>query len=258
MKTKIITSLVMLGLFLSLGSCASTPPTPTALPTATPVPVILEYIGHSAFMITAPDGTRVICDPYKDHPQGLTAFPEDLTADVVTLSHLHPDHSNAMAVNGDPKIILKPESFQAGMIQISGYKSDHGMIGTKSTGMNTVFVFEIAGVKIVHLGAAGVVTQGDILAALEDADVVIMDIMGDSAHPLQGELDQLLELHVRTIIPTHYSLDAETRYFNSATIDEFLQVVPPDLFTLRQGSMLLVFPNMPQQLLILEPMAKEE
>ena len=239
-----------------------TPPTPTSTPNALPTnpsgPIILQYVGHSCTLITAPDGTRIISDPYgTNRPSGLASFPDDLTADVVTVSHFHPDHSNVSAVKGKPQIIYDPGSFQIGMVKITGYKGDHGLVNGKSSGDNTVFLFEIGGVKIVHLGAAGVVTQSDIQAAMENADVIIVDIMGDTAHPLKDELNQLLERNVRTIIPTHYSYDGQPRYYGSATIDEFLQIIPSDLTVVRQGSILQITSNMPDQLVILTPMANE-
>jgi len=233
-------------------------PSPTAQPTIPSGPITLQYIGHSSTLITAPDGTRIISDPYgNNHPSGLAAFPNDLTADVVTVSHFHPDHDNVAAVKGTPKIISDPGSYQAGMVKITGYESDHGLLNGKSSGSNTVFVFEIGEVKIVHLGAAGVVTQNDILAAMENADVIIVDVMGDTAHPLKDEMDQLLERNVRTIIPSHYSFNDQPAYYGSVTLDEFLKIVPADLAIVRQGSTLQITAIMPKQLVILAPMANE-
>jgi L-ascorbate metabolism protein UlaG (beta-lactamase superfamily) len=233
--------------------------TPTALPTLSPDTVFLKFIGHSSTLITAPDGTRIVSDPFgSSHPEGLADFPKDLIAEMVTVSHDHPDHSNARAVGGSPKIVTAPGDYSIGMITVTGIEGDHGLVKKRSTGKNIVFVFQIGDVKIVHLGAAGVVTQPDILAALQDADVVIMDIMGDTAHPLQEELDQLISLNVRTIIPTHYSLNSSYRYYNSAMLDEFLKIVPADLPVVRQGSTLNVTPNMPHQIMILEPAANEK
>ena len=240
MTTKIFASLIILVAFILAGGCIQTPSTPTAMPTDPPAtsaptvlpttppatsaptvqptyptgPASLQYIGHSCTFITAPDGTRIISDPYGDHPSGLASFPENLTADAVTVSHSHPDHNNVRAIEGDPKIIRDPGSYQVGMVKITGYKSDHG----SGSGNNTVYVFEIDGVKIVHLGAAGVVTQSEILITMENADVMIVDIMGDAQHPLTDELNQLLERNVRTIIPTHYSFDGNLRYYGSATL----------------------------------------
>jgi L-ascorbate metabolism protein UlaG (beta-lactamase superfamily) len=231
---------------------ATIPPEAQAKPTG---PLTLQYIGHSCTLITAPDGTRIISDPYKDRPSGLGPFPGELTAEAVTISHFHPDHDNAAAIKGKPKILMAPGTTQVGMVTITGFKGDHGLVDGKSSGENTVFVFQIGGVKIVHLGAAGVVTQSDILAAMEAADVVIVDIMGDAAHPLKDELAQLLERKARTIIPTHYSFAGNLPYYGSVTLDEFLQIVPATLAVVRQGSTLQITANMPVQLVVLAPAA---
>jgi len=275
MRTKILPGLILLALIVLASGCAAPPPAPTAtpspqapsptntaptLPTVPAGPVMLQFIGHDCTLIVAPDGTRIISDPYKDHPSGLAAFPEGLTADVVTVSHYHPDHANVGAikgVNGKPKFVLEPGTTQAGMVKITGYKGDHGLVNGKSSGDNTVFVFEIGNVKIVHLGAAGVVTQSDILAAMENADVVVMDAMGDEAHPLKDELDQLVGLKVRTIIPTHYTIEDNPSYYGSVPLAEFLQVVPATLAVVKQGSKLEVTSGMPEQVVVLAPAANE-
>ncbi len=273
MNTKINSGLALIAIAMVSAGCAggmstlaneAVGSTAAALSTSTPTepsgPILLEYIGHSCTAITAPDGTRIISDPYRSgggHPDGLADFPEDLTADVVTISHFHPDHANAAAVNGEPKIYYDPGSYQAGMIKITGLAGDHGLVKGKSTGENTVFVFEIGNVKIVHLGAAGVVTQEDILAAMRNADVIILDVMGDEAHPLKEELAQLLELNTRTIIPTHYSFEGHPKYYGSATLEEFLQIVPPALAVVRLGSSIQVTASMPGEVAVLSPLANE-
>lgn len=281
MKRKVFAALVIVAVLIVIPACTgavSTPSftpaqplatsaladTPTAtsatlIPTAAPAnpegPSTLQYIGHSATLITAPDGTRIVSDPYgANHPIGLAPFPAHLSANAVTVSHRHPDHNLVSAVEGDPESIQRPGAYQVGMVKITGYQGDHG----SGSGNNVVFVFEIGEVKIVHLGAAGVVTQSDILAAMENADVIIVDIMGDVQHPLKEEMDQLLELSVRTIIPTHYSFNEDKRYYGSATLDEFLKIVPSAVAIVKEEkNTIQITPNMPEQLVILTPAANE-
>lgn len=68
--------------------------------------VTIEYIGNLCILITAPDGTRIVSDPYHDSPRppGLDRLPSGLAADAVTVSHLHPDHNNF--VKGGGKVAL--------------------------------------------------------------------------------------------------------------------------------------------------------
>jgi L-ascorbate metabolism protein UlaG (beta-lactamase superfamily) len=144
------------------------------------------------------------------------------------------------------------------MVKITCYESDHGLIDGISTGTNRVFVFEIGEIKIVHMGAAGVVTQPDILAAMENADVIILDIHGDEAHPLDEQIAQMSEVNARTVIPSHYSCEERARYFSAATLDEFLELLPAETAIVRAGSEIQIVPNMPEQIAVLTPLMLEE
>ena len=120
---------------------------------------------------------------------------------------------------------------------------------------NTVFVFEIGTIKIVHMGAAGVVTQPDILEAMQDADVILIDVQGDALHSLDKEMEQMEQVNARTVIPTHYSFSAKARFFGGATIEESLKLLPPDTVVVREGSEIQVMPNMPKQVVVMTPLA---
>jgi L-ascorbate metabolism protein UlaG (beta-lactamase superfamily) len=249
---------------LFLAGCASTPatPYPTTEPDPTATydggPVTLEFIGHDCFELTAGDGTKIVMDPYKtgSAPVEISKFPENVTADLVTISHFHPDHDNITGVGGNPRAIFQPGSDSAGLVKITGYKSDHGYSGGVPAGDNTVFVFEVGGVKIVHMGAAGVITQADILAAIENADVAIIDAMGTDSHPVPEMMAQLRKSHVRTIIPAHNSFSETNLYYGSLTVDGFLKLLLPDeKVNPMDGSRITVPPGMPVQVLLLTPLA---
>lgn len=266
MKKGYLPILIIFALLFTLTGCAQASTLPpdqpgeqnSAASTNAPGSIQIEYIGHASFLITSPDGTRIVTDPYgSSRPDGLSAFPKDVSANAVTISHSHADHDNSAAVNGDPQVISKPGSYQVGEVKITGYTSDHGLVSGKTSGSNTVFVFEIEGVKIVHLGDTGVVTQSDILAAMKDADVVFFNLKQDSGHSLKDQFAQLLDLKVRTIIPMHNSYEGHARYFGSATINEFLQMVPSDLSVLKPGTILQLSTPMPGQVVILDPAANE-
>src|SRR5512140_523715 len=91
-------------------------------------PVTLQYLGHLSIRVTTPGDLRVIADPYASHPSGLEVFPRRMAADLVTVSHAHPDHNNVAAVFGVPEIFFMPGIYQVGDVKITGYPSDHGLI----------------------------------------------------------------------------------------------------------------------------------
>lgn len=218
---------------------------------------ILAYLGHASFTMTAPDGTIVVMDPYgTNKPVGLAAFPSDLVVNAAVVSHSHPDHAGGvLKLKGKPdlRIINKPGSYAVGPFKITGYESDHGVVNGAPQGTNVVFVFEVGGVRIVHLGGAGLITQAPILEAVKDADVAIVDMGEDSGHPIAKMMEQLVALGVRTLIPVHYSLTAGSRYYGAPTLEEALLKAPAGLKVERQGSSITLSAGMPGQVLCMTP-----
>ena len=133
-------------------ACSQANPVSTVTPTLISKSVTLQYIGHSCFKLTLSDGTSIIMDPYQsmNAPREIAQFPAGLSADFVTISHFHPDHSNILGIEGDPKAFIESGVYQAGSVKITGYQGDHGLIDGEPSGDNTVFVFEIGDIKIVQ------------------------------------------------------------------------------------------------------------
>jgi len=87
-----------------------------ATPVTSDTPVIedkstaeLTWWGQAMFTLVATDGTRVVFDPYSDIGYQLPTA-EELAADVVTVSHDHPDHSSGGEVFADTAIVVAHEN----------------------------------------------------------------------------------------------------------------------------------------------------
>jgi len=274
-KISIVVLLVLIQAFMFGCTAARTPqPTPeptltqTVQPTATATvpsgPARLQFIGHDCFLLTAGDGTRILMDPYRTAyvPIDISTFPPNLTADLVTMSQLHPDHSGIREVAGNPRGMYQAGVNHIGAVTITGYTTDQAYFdgspagGSGMTIAVTVFVLETGGVKIVHMGAAGVIAQDDILAAIENADVAIIDAMGTDSHPVPEMMAQLRKSHVRTVIPAHNSFHENDRFYGALTVEEFVKMLTPDeMVTRASGSEITVTPGMPVQVLVLTPSA---
>ena len=75
----------------------------------------------------------------------------------------------------------------------------------------------------------------DLLAAIENADVIIVHV-GGYVLPFDQFMAQMQQLNARTIIPSHYGISKDARFYSWATVAEFLETLPPDVVVVREGS----------------------
>ncbi len=240
-------------LVVCLAGCAAQPqPTPQPIPS---LPITLTYLGNSCIQITSLDGTSIISDPFAlgAKPQGTADLPDDLTANAVTVSHIHPDHNNSAVVGGEPQVLTEPGTYQIGDITVTGYLGWEGSPSGPNQDMrNIIFVIKTNGVKIVHLGDSGIVTDPDVLAAISDADVVLVNIDGYVIAE-----DQILpfmdQIKARTVLLAHYTLEGKRVWNGAPTAEDFVSEFASAESILRSGNTLEVTAGMPEQIAILRP-----
>ena len=217
--------------------------------------VRFSYLGNSCCLITSPEGTRIVSDPYgSNRPPGLADLPKDLIAEAVTVSHVHDDHNNTDAVGGNPQILTEPGEYEIGPIKVTGLMGWEGSPeGPSKTMRNIIFIYETAGVKIVQLGDSGIVTDPDILKKLENADLVMVNIDGYViAH--ESILPFMQQIKARTVLLAHYTLPGHENWCDAPTPDEFVSTYTPSVKVFRSSSILGVTPGMPDQIVILQPL----
>ena len=135
----------------------------------------LEWIGHSCFRMTAQDGTVVITDPY-DAKTGYDMVP--LQADLITMSHEHGDHCCEEQIVGTPKIVHGVEEAHVGGVVSRAVMSYHDDAQGAKRGVNAIRIFEIDGLKVVHMGDQGCMPDEGALAAITNADVMLLPVGG--------------------------------------------------------------------------------
>jgi L-ascorbate metabolism protein UlaG (beta-lactamase superfamily) len=195
--------------------------------------LLIRWHGQSFFQIVTPAGTRIVLDPHAIENFGRKLVP----ADLVLMTHLHSDHiqlesvenvNKAKVINAlkrtdrDTEYNVVDEQFKDVHIKTLGTYHD-AMSGTRF-GKNGVWIMDVAGLRIVHLGDLGHALSKEQLDKLTDrgrkkVDVLLVPIGG--VYTLNGLDAQKVVEQIkpeRYIVPMHYGTPVytdllDTKYF---------------------------------------------
>ncbi len=175
--------------------------------------VAIEYIAHAAFRIHSPGGKRLIIDPYASRVWIGYDFPENLTTDAVLITHPHYDHDagqyrgHPFPWGNDVEVLQEPDTTVIGDIRVEGIRGKHADPYGKEFGqINTIFVIEIGGLRIAHLGDNGPLTDENV-TALGRIDVLMMPIDADYHILKEQEIQSnLASVRPRILVPMHYRI----------------------------------------------------
>jgi len=176
--------------------------------------ITIRWFGQSYFQIVTSAGTRITIDPHL-----LEAYPRaSLPADLVLITHNHVDHNQIDAVeNKDRAKILAGCKGMARKQEWNPidekFKDVHirtvGVYHDKSQGMergkNSIFIIEVDGLRIVHLGDLGHVLTEAQVKTIGPVDILMIPVGG--TYTINGsdakEVVQQLRPS-RLIFPMHY------------------------------------------------------
>ncbi|NLN75939.1 MAG: MBL fold metallo-hydrolase [Armatimonadetes bacterium] len=214
----------------------------------------ITFLGHSSFLLTTEDGTRILTDPFdlSAYPGAMTYSPITQSAEVVTVSHGHGDHQATHLVGGDPVIIRGNGKFVAAGVEFLGVAAYHDENEGAERGENTIFILRADGLSVAHFGDLGHVLSSDQAAEVGRVDVALIPIGGFFTIDAQQAWKVAQQVDARIIIPMHYS--NKKCNFPIAGVEVFLADKPK---VVRQGEPTVeISPhNMPaeQTVIVLEP-----
>jgi L-ascorbate metabolism protein UlaG (beta-lactamase superfamily) len=181
-------------------------------------PLQITWLGHSAFLIVTPAGTRMLTDPWLGNPScpaGLSKPDAILPLDLVLLSHGHGDHL------GDAVQVARAASapvvclFEVGQyLTAKGLQRVHDM---GKGGTQTVAGVRVTMTDAVHSGSmmdegAIVYLGGAAGFVLRQEDMPTIYFAGDTA--LFGDMKIIAELYRPEIaflpIGDHYTMGPDT------------------------------------------------
>ncbi len=174
-------------------------------------------MGHSCFRIKGSQAV-VITDP----------FPPDLgyslgkpAADIVTVSHQHPSHSYIQGIDGEPREIKGPGEYEISGVLIIGVATFHDAERGSKKGKNTVYLMEVDGVSICHLGDLGHVLTSEQSEEIGDVDVLLLPVGGVSTIGAEMAAEVIRQLEPKVVIPMHYKTPEINRELDS--VDKFIK-----------------------------------
>ncbi len=221
-----------------------------------PVPaeaVRISYVDHAMFLIQTTGGLSVMTDFTGRY--GAVAF----TPDVVTMNNAHGTHFTRSV---DPAI---PHPLE-GWWQADGKPADHYLdlgemlVRNVTTDLrsgdagalpdaNSIFVFEVAGLCIGHLGHLHHEPTPAQYAALGRMDVVMAAVDGGRTVDLPTMIRILQRLRSSVVIPMHW--------FDRRTLDAFVAGMQGDFAVERTGrtDLIVSLDTLPDQptVMVLEP-----
>lgn len=165
----------------------------------------IKWFGHSCFIITSENGTKILTDPYNDM-MGYK-LPE-IKADIVSTSHNHRDHNNINAVNSKFVHINEAGCFLEHGIEIKGVETFHDKVLGAEKGKNIIYNFKVDGINICHCGDLGHILNSDYIEEIGNVDILLLPVGGGYTI---GSLDAVKvrsQLKPTIVIPMHYKTEA--------------------------------------------------
>jgi L-ascorbate metabolism protein UlaG (beta-lactamase superfamily) len=182
--------------------------------------VRITFVGHATFLIESPQGIKIVTD-YNDYVR------TQVVPDIATMNIAHDSHWSRAP---DPRIrhVLPgwnpkgegpvEHDLKFGDVHVRNIPTNirDWRGGTMEHG-NSVFVFEVAGLCIAHLGHLHHTLTGQQLGQIGQMDVLLVPVDGGYTLDLDGMADVLKALRARLMIPMHM--------FSSFGLERFLRRV---------------------------------
>lgn len=169
----------------------------------------ITWYGHSCFRLTERSYATVVTDPYEKKAVGYSDL--KLKADIVTVSHDAPGHSNTDVVKGTSHVIDGAGEFEIGSVFITGVATDGGSSKKKSkdaSSRNTVFVFDYNGITVAHLGDLKQVPTQSEVESLGTINVALVPVGGGGGLNAAKAAEVISLIEPNIVVPMHYATPA--------------------------------------------------
>ena len=191
----------------------------------------ITYLGHSSFRVKGKSAV-LVTDPFNSEKVGLK-FPKHVEADIVTVSHEHPDHNDSSVIEGSPYIVHGPGEYEIKGIGVVGIPTFHDAESGQTRGKNTVYRYDFEGLSIVHLGDLGHLLSSAQVDELDTVNILFVPVGGVYTINAEQAVQVINDIEPDIVIPMHYGrpeLD-QAAYGAMTPVSDFLKAIGKDAVT---------------------------
>jgi L-ascorbate metabolism protein UlaG (beta-lactamase superfamily) len=140
---------------------------------------------------------------------------------MVMISHDHTDHNNASAGGASSQVIFGPGEYSCLGLEIRGIRSFHDQKKGRLRGENTIFCFQLDGIRICHLGDLGHILSSSQISEIGPVDLLFLPVGGRYTIDAKGADEVMRQIHPSLVVPMHYRTGGLG--FKLDGVDEFLK-----------------------------------
>ena len=178
--------------------------------------VRITYVGHSTFAIESPEGVMAATD-YSDYFRPVTL------PTIVTMNHAHSSHFTYRPDPGIRHVLRgwahegRTPSFdvQERDMRVRNVPTNIRDGGATEFSGNSIFIFEVSGLCIAHLGHLHHTLTPDHLKAIGQVDILMAAVDGSWTLDLDGIVEVITQLQPKVVIPMHFITEYSLQRFLS-------------------------------------------
>lgn len=171
----------------------------------------IKWIGNTSFLIKNSMGKKILLDPMQIYPY-IRKY--DLNPDMITFSHTHNNEIINEYIDKNCIIINSSCTFSNKFINLEGYKTFKDNIGGYKRGENIIYLMNIDGFKICHLGSLGHKLDDNLLNKLSNLDFLFIPIGGHFCLDGFSAAKLASSLNPKYIIPMCFKTSSEYFYLD--------------------------------------------
>jgi L-ascorbate metabolism protein UlaG (beta-lactamase superfamily) len=173
----------------------------------------VEWYGQSAFHLSGGEASVAI-DPFGDMSAlaGARGMQFDyppiagVDAELLLVTHEHMDHNGVEAIGGEPAILRSTAGRLASPLgEVTAIASEHDEQAGTARGPNTIFVFELDGLRVCHFGDFGQsALRPEQAEAIGPIDLLFIPVGGGPTIGAEQATTIIERLSPRWAVPMHY------------------------------------------------------